>query len=262
MAQPVKPQSILITGASSGIGAALALHYAAAGVTLFLGGRDKTRLDAVADACIEKGARTVCALIDVTDAGAVADWIAASDADTMLDLVIANAGISGGTGGGGEDAAQVRKIFAINIDGVINTVAAIQDRMIARKRGQIAIMSSLASFCGWPGAPAYSASKAAVRVYGEALHGALRRYGVAVSVICPGFIATPMTAVNDYRMPFMMDAPQAARIIANGLASGRVRIAFPLRTYAFAGFFGLLPPAWCGALLRLFPAKPARGAGS
>jgi short-subunit dehydrogenase len=252
------PRSILITGASSGIGAALALHYAAPGVTLFLGGRDAERLNAVADGCAAQGARTVCALADVTDAAAMADWIGAADDDTALDLAVANAGISGGTGGHGEDPAQVARIFDVNVNGVLNTIAPVRGRMAARRRGQIAVMSSLAGFCGWPGAPAYSASKAAVRVYGEALYGALRPYGVGVSVLCPGFIATPMTAVNDYRMPFLMDAPRAAAIIARGLARGRVRIAFPLRTYGFAGFFGLLPPGLCSALLRRFPAKTAQ----
>lgn len=259
------PRSILITGASSGIGAALARHYAAPGVTLFLGGRDEGRLAAVAADCRARGATVETQAVDVTDESAMRAWCAAADDAAPLDLVFANAGISGGTGGtdstGGqkiESPAQARRIFAVNIDGVLNTVMGVQGRMLARGYGQIAIISSLAGFSGWPGAPSYSASKAAVRFYGEALRPALAPCNVGVSVVCPGFIRTPMTAVNDYAMPFMMDPDHAARRIARGLARNRGRIAFPWCTYVFAGMLGLLPPAIAGVLLARLPAKPAQ----
>ncbi|MEE9195623.1 MAG: SDR family NAD(P)-dependent oxidoreductase, partial [Alphaproteobacteria bacterium] len=120
------PCSILITGANSGIGGALALAYAAPGVVLALGGRNQSRLEAVATACRERGATVETAQIDVTDADAMAAWIAKADAAARLDLVIANAGISGGTfttsGGAGSGTEQTRKIFPVNVDGVINTV--------------------------------------------------------------------------------------------------------------------------------------------
>lgn len=256
------PQSILITGASSGIGAALAARYAAPGVTLFLGGRDIARLAASAAACTARGARTVTQMVDVTDRDAMLRWVRAADDDTPLDLVIANAGISGGTGGAGgvitgEPAAQARRIFDVNVTGVLNTIEGVQDRMTARRRGHIAVISSLAGFAAWPGAPAYSASKAAVRVYAEALHGALAPTGVRVTAVCPGFIETPMTAVNGYRMPFMMDVARAADIIAKGLEKGSVRLCFPLRTYMFAALPGFMPARWAQALLRRLPAKPA-----
>ena len=252
------PRVIAITGASSGIGAALAVRYAAAGVTLFLSGRDKTRLEAIAAACRARGARVETALVDVTDRDAVLRWLRAADEDGAIDLLIANAGISGGTGGviSGEPAAQARRIFDVNLTGVLNTIEGVQERMVARGRGQIAVISSLAGFAAWPGAPAYSASKAAVRIYAEALHGALAHTGVTVTAVCPGFIETPMTAVNGYKMPFMMDAPRAADLIVRGLAAGRPRLCFPLRTYVFASLPGFLPAGLAVRLLGCLPAKP------
>jgi short-subunit dehydrogenase len=129
--------------------------------------------------------------------------------------------------------------------------------MVARGRGQIAVISSLAGFAAWPGAPAYSASKAAVRVYAEALHGALAHSGVTVTAVCPGFIETPMTAVNGYKMPFMMRPDRAADLIVRGLAAGRPRLCFPLRTYVFAALPGFLPAVLSVYLLGRLPAKPA-----
>ncbi len=249
------PRSILITGASSGIGAALARHYAAPGVTLALGGRDTARLEAVAAACRSAGAGANTEIVDVTDATAVRRWVEATDDTVPLDLAIASAGISGGTFGGGESPEQTRAIFAVNIEGVVNTVQPAADRMAARGTGQIALMSSLAGFRGMPGAPAYGASKAAVRNYGEALRGHLHGRGVGVSVVCPGFIRTPMTAVNDFAMPFLMEPERAARIIARGLARNRARIAFPWPRYALVWLLGALPPGWTDAALRRMPEK-------
>lgn len=252
------PRHILITGASSGIGAALAVHYAAAGVVLFLSGRDEARLQDVARDCKKRGAQVETIILDVLNKEKMAEWIGSADRRYPLDLVVANAGISGGTGGAdSESFAQVRRIFDINLTGVLNTIEPVLPPMKARGRGQIALMSSLASFSGWPGAPAYAASKGAVRIYGEGLRGALAAEGVRVSVLCPGFIRTPMTAVNDYPMPFLMDVDRAAVIIAEGLARNRARIAFPWGTYILAGLIGMLPAGLASLLLRRLPAKPA-----
>lgn len=250
-----EPGSILITGASSGLGAALARVYAAPGVRLALGARNAERLDGVADVCRGRGATVDTACIDVTDAAATTRWIAALDDAGPLDLVIANAGVSGGTLGGGESLEQTRRIFTTNVDGVIHTVHPAVQRMRARRRGQIAIMSSLSSFRGMPGAPAYSASKAAARSYGEALRGSLYRDNVQVSVICPGFVRTRLTDVNRFRMPLLMEADRAARIIRRGLARNRARIAFPVRLYAAAWLLGALPPSWTDPLFRRLPEK-------
>lgn len=251
------PTSVLISGASSGIGAALALAYARDRARLALGGRDRSRLEDVARRCRALGADVATEIVDVTDRATTAAWVAASEAD----LVIANAGISGGTGGGGESDEQVRRIFAVNVAGVFNTVhpaiAAMRARTAAPdgRRGQIAIVSSLAGFRGFAGAPAYCASKAAVKVYGEALRPDLTAQGIGLSVICPGYVRSAMTAANDFPMPFLMDAERAAAIIKRGLARNAARIAFPWPMHMAAWLAGALPPAWLDATMRRLPRK-------
>jgi short-subunit dehydrogenase len=249
------PKSVLITGASSGIGAALARVYAAPGVRLHLTGRNEARLDAVAAACRAAGAEVEAKRLEVENEAGLAAWIADIASAGSLDLVIANAGISAGTGKGTESEAQARRIFATNLGGVLNTVLPAAAVMAERGSGQIAVMSSLAAFRGFPGAPAYCASKAAVRVWGEALRGDLHRRGVAVSVICPGYVRTPMTAVNRFPMPLVLDADRAARIIRRGLARNRARIAFPWPTYAMVRLLAALPIGLTDLALRRLPAK-------
>ena len=160
---------ILITGASSGIGAALAFEYAAPGVTFSLLGRNAERLAHSASRASSRGATVVTHAGDVTDANSMATWIAERNAALPLDLVIANAGISGRTSRAEELAEQAMSVFAVNVGGVFNTIHPVLPLMRERGRGQIAILSSLAGFIGLAGAAAYASSKAAVRVYGEAL---------------------------------------------------------------------------------------------
>ncbi len=250
------PRSILITGASSGIGAALAELYAAPGRFLALTGRNQERLEAVATRCRSRGAEVESALLDIRDAAALAGWIAETDRRHPLDLGVANAGVALGSNGSAETAAAVRQTFAVNVDGVLNTVLPLVPPMRDRRRGQIAIVSSLASFRGIPGSGAYCASKAAERVFGEGLRGDLAPFGVGVSVICPGFIRTPMTDVNPFPMPFLMEPERAAVIIRRGLEGNRARIAFPWPMYAACWLLGVLPPAWTDGLLHRTPRKP------
>jgi short-subunit dehydrogenase len=253
------PRSILITGASSGIGAALAREYAAPQRTLFLGGRNETRLTGVAADCAAQGATVETAAVDVVDSAAVTQWIVGADERARLDLVIANAGVSAGTGTAGEPLDQAQRIMSINVDGVINTVHPALERFAQRPhaghKGQIAIMSSLASFRGFAGAPAYCASKAAVRNYGEGLRNAYAGAGIAVSVICPGFVRSAMTEQNNFPMPFLMEADRAARIIIRGLARDRGRIAFPWQMYGAAWLVQSLPPWTTDRFMRGLPAK-------
>jgi short-subunit dehydrogenase len=248
---------ILITGGSSGIGEALALAYAAPGITLSLTGRNKARLAAVCAACNARGADAVGADIDATDRAAMAAWIAARDAAVPLDLVIANAGVSAGTVGTApsDSAENARQVFAINVDGAMNTVLPAIDLMRPRRRGQIALVSSLAGFRGVGGAAAYGASKAAVRVWGEGLRLQLAADNIWVSVICPGFVRSRITDQNHFRMPFFMDAPRAAGIIMRGLAARRSRISFPWPMALIVWAFAALPDRVAQALIPILPRK-------
>jgi len=249
------PHHILITGASSGIGAALAQSYATAGRHLSLTGRQPERLAAVAQSCRDLGATVSEILLDVTDRQAVATRLTALDTERPIDLVIANAGISGGTHGGSESEAQVRAIFTTNIDGVLNTVLPLLPRLEARRHGQIALMASLAGYRGFPGAPAYCGSKAAVKVWGEGLRGQMAASNVEVTVVMPGYVKSPMTAANDFPMPFLMPADRAARLIRDRLTRNPARIAFPWPTATIAWLIGMLSPRLTDRVLAVLPKK-------
>ncbi len=242
--------SIVITGASSGIGEALALDYARPGVALALTGRDSARLEAVAEACRAKGATVAAGAIDVVDREALASWMTAIDDSHPIDLVIANAGISIDKDNSSlDDFSIIRKTLDVNVGGVLNTVEPVLSRMIARKRGQIAVVSSLAGFIGLPYSASYNASKAAVRVWGESIRYVLRKDGIGVSVVCPGFVTTRLTADAPFPMPFLMTSQRASAIIRKGLAANRARIAFPLGTKAAVWLGQVLPGAWTARLL-------------
>jgi short-subunit dehydrogenase len=252
-------RSILITGASSGIGRALAVACAAPEVALHLSGRDAARLEDAATACRARGAEVRTAVLDVRDAPAMAAWIAAVG---RLDLVIANAGTSAGTlDGSPESAAQVRAIFAINLDGMLNTVLPALAIMTAQPpdtgglRGRIAVVASVAAFVASPSSPAYCASKAAADSWTVAAAASAQRRGVQMTSVCPGFIRTAMTAGNPFPMPGLMDADRAAHIILRGIAAGRRRIAFPWWMAAFARLGGLLPPRLVAATMARVPGK-------
>ena len=251
------PKTIVITGASSGIGAALAKTYAAPGVTLGLLGRNKERLAEVASYCTGQGAVAETTAIDVRDAAEMQRWLEQWDKNHPIDLLIANAGIAATLSGQGESDMQIRDIFAINVNGVINSILPTIALMKPRKRGQIAIMSSLAGIRGLPSCPAYSASKNAVRAFGEGLRGELHKEGISVSVICPGFIKTPLTDVNPFPMPFIMSADRAAQIIIRGLGAKRARIAFPLALYIPLRILSCLPLAITDPFFAALPSKTA-----
>jgi len=251
-------RSVLITGASSGLGRALALEYATNGVTLFLGGRDKDRLKETRKACEEKGAKAYDHALDVLDQLGMQSWIKRSHEIAPLDLVIANAGISAGTAGDmGETQRQAQQIFAVNVYGVNNTLYPALPLMNERGKGQMAIVSSMAGFYGFPGAPAYCASKAAVRVMGEAWRADHRANNIRVNVICPGYIKTNMTDANGFPMPFMWTAEKAAKHIRKNLARNKARISFPWGLRFALWMLTNLPASLVDWMLSKSPGKPA-----
>lgn len=249
-------RSIVITGASSGLGKALALHYAAPGVELHLLGRDMQRLQETISLCEAKGASVHFACIDVLDREAMQQWLTHRDEATPVDMVIANAGISAGTGGIFESEEQARRIFDVNVTGVMNTLWPLIPAMEARRQGQVVMIGSLAGCFPLPGAPAYSASKAAIRYYGEALRAQLAESGVRVLMVYPGFIDTPMTRVNPFPMPFLMHADTAAKRIADAVACGKPRIFFPFAMGFAVRALHFMPRAWANKWFMSIPSKP------
>lgn len=253
--KPRVRKSIFITGASSGLGKALAETYASRDTRLYLCGRNKARLEQTAFIAREKGAQVYTFLFDVTDANAAQKAIRQAQSIAPIDLLIANAGVSGGVLGASEDSAQTRQIFNTNITGVANVVLPALEQMHRRKSGQIAIVSSIAGYRGLPSAPAYSASKACVKAWGEALRGSLAKEGIRVNVICPGFIRTPLTKVNRFPMPFLMSPERAARKIQKAIAHNKALITFPW-PMAFGAWIMAATPSWIiHPILRHLPKK-------
>jgi short-subunit dehydrogenase len=249
-------KNILITGASSGIGAELAKQYAQKGTYLFLCGRNRERLLQTQDLCVEKGAEVEVSCLDVCDRQGMFAWITRVSQEFGIDLIIANAGISGGFSGQSlDDIEQDYKIFDTNLGGVLNTIYPVLPHMIEKKSGHIAIISSLASFIPMPSAPAYSASKVAVRFYGEALSMKLKPHNIAVSVICPGFIKSRMTDANQFPMPFLMETDEAARYIIKRLFERKFRIDFPLPVFIPLRILSCLPSQLVRLIFACLPDK-------
>jgi short-subunit dehydrogenase len=239
----MRPRSVLVTGASSGIGRALALAYAAPDVTLALIGRDAERLASVAAAAHERGAKVRIGQVDVRDQVAMARWISERDAESPFDLVIANAGITTGLGPEetAEDPGAVRAILGTNLIGVLNTVEPVIGPMCARGKGHLAFVGSMAGLRGLPYAPAYSAAKAAVHSYTEALRGRLEPRGLQVSLIVAGFVKTPLNESIAGLKPLEISDVEAARLIKRGLDRGRAVIVFPWALYVATRIARTLP---------------------
>jgi short-subunit dehydrogenase len=246
---------LLITGASSGIGRALALAYAAEGASLCLMGRDEARLEAAAEACRAAGAAEVdTAIADVRDRETMARLIEAAQAERPIDILVANAGVATGLSPGQllETPDAVRATMAINVNGVFNTVEPVIAAMCARRAGQIAIVGSMAGVRSLPYSPAYCAAKASVHMWAGCLRGQLAAHGVAVSLIVPGFVETPMSARTKSWQPGAISDTQAAQIIKRGLERRRPVIAFPQYMYYAMRFFALLPSGLVDGVMRRF----------
>jgi len=231
---------VFLTGASSGIGEALARHYAGEGAILGLFAR---RADKLRELKLSLPTPSETYTGDVRDLAAVA--VAAEDFISrhgVPDIVIGNAGVSFGTlTENAVDAAVFRETLDINVLGLVHTFQPFVAGMMAARHGTLVGIASVAGFRGLPGAGAYSGSKAAAIAYLESLRIELRGSGLAVVTICPGFIDTPLTAKNPYRMPFLMQPEDAARGMVAAIARHARFYVVPWQM------------AWAGRLLKLLP---------
>ncbi|WP_018408920.1 SDR family NAD(P)-dependent oxidoreductase [Methylocystis rosea] len=269
---------VLITGASSGIGRALALAYAHEGASLVLLGRDAERLEGAARACLAAGAEEAeTHIADVRDREAMARIVQSAYEKRPIDILVANAGVATGLSPGQllETPEAVRAMLKINVEGVFNTVEPAILPMCARKSGRIAIVGSMAGVRALPHSPAYCAAKACVHMWADSLRAQLAAHGVHVALIVPGYVKTPMSARTIVKTPFsaraLLKTPEsagveswqpgalsdkeAARIIKNGLDRRRNVIAFPRYMYWAMRLFSLLPAALVDGVMRQFPAE-------
>lgn len=232
----------VITGASSGIGWALAKVLAGEGCKVGLIARRQEQLVQLADEIRQTGGVAALAPADVgnqEEVTAAIRQIATSLGP--VDLLIANAGVGWPTLLDPVNVHQVETMFRVNVLGVVYAIAAVLPDMLRRGRGHLAAVSSLAAYKGMPGESGYSGSKAAVNSYMEGLRIQLRTRGIHVTTICPGFIRTPMTAVNKFHMPWLMEADEAARRIARALARKRKVYNFPWQTTLLMKSLNWLP---------------------
>ena len=256
------PGNAWITGGGTGIGRELALALARRGWRVAISGR---RAEPLAETAALLGAapgRLQAFPADVTDGAALASTAAAIEAAFgPLDLVVANAAAWSAFSVRRFDLAAQQQQVAVNLGGILNTLAAVLPGFTARGRGKLVLVASVAGYFGLPRAGAYGATKAATIHLAESLRYELAPHGVVVQVVCPGFVETPMTAVNRFPMPGLMTAPAAAERIVAGLAGDRFEIAFPRRLVWPMKLLGLLPGglrrALLGRLLR--PAPTASG---
>jgi short-subunit dehydrogenase len=221
-------QVAVVTGASSGIGRSLARELASQGCLVGLVARRRDLLAELAAEIEGKGGKAAFAAADVSER---AETLAAIHEVAAklgpVDLLIANAGVGAPTLLDPVNIAEVEKMFKVNVFGMIYAIEAVLPDMLRRRQGHLAAVSSLAAYKGLPGESGYSASKAAVNVYLEGLRIQLRNRGIAVTALCPGFVKTPMTEVNDFHMPFLLEADEAARRMLRALARRRKVYNFP-----------------------------------
>lgn len=224
-------QVAVITGASSGIGWALAKELAQQGCKVGLLARREDRLAALAEEIQAFGGTAAFAAANVVDRVQTVKAIhSLRDKLGPVDLLVANSGVGLPTQLDPLNLEEVDNMIKVNYLGVVYAIAGVLPEMLQRGKGHLAAVSSLASYKGMPGESGYCSSKAAVNTYMEGLRIQLRARGIHVTTICPGFIRTPMTDVNNFKMPFLMDADRAARLMAGALARKRKVYNFPFRT--------------------------------
>jgi short-subunit dehydrogenase len=239
---PFADQIAIVTGASSGIGRALAKVLAADGCKVGLVARRRDQLESLAAEIAAAGGTAAVGVADVSDREQTLAAIAELSARLgPVDLLIANAGVGAPTLLNPFNVADVEKMFRVNVFGVVYALEAVLPDMLKRGRGHVAAVSSLAAYKGLPGESGYSSSKAAVNNYMEGLRIQLRNRGIAVTTICPGFVKTPMTEVNDFKMPWLLEADDAARRIVRALKRKKKIFNFPWQLSLLMKATALLP---------------------
>jgi short-subunit dehydrogenase len=245
------PSTVLITGATGGIGAALARSYAQPGRTLILHGRNESRLSSVTRECEMRGAQVHGVTFDLRDPDAAIAALRSLSSQHVIDLTIINAAVSHVTGDEHQESWDVvRSVLAVNLDGAMATIEGVLPAMRQRGAGQIAIVSSLSAYFGLPITPIYCASKAALKAYGEAMRGWLAPEGIAVNIVLPGFVRTPMSDRFPRAKPGLMSPERAATLMRCGLERNRARIAFPRGLAWGAWSLSVLPAAVSQLIVR------------
>ena len=240
-----KDKVVFLTGASSGIGEALAIEMARRGAILGLLARREELLKTLAEKCETVGGKARIFACDVVDAEAVQRSADALRAEFgRVDILIANAGIGGNNKETQEIQPEfVKKVIDINLMGAVNSVYSVLPQMLERKSGQLVAVSSLAGVRGLPKSAAYSASKGAMTNLFESIRLDVQERGVAVTIIQPGFIKTPLTAGRKNKMPFLMELEDAVPLFLDAIEKQKKFAAFPWQLAAFVKF-GKIFPAW------------------
>jgi short-subunit dehydrogenase len=257
---PAIPAHILITGASGGLGGALARHYARPGVRLSLWGRDVARLQQIAQACTEAGASAQIRTLDITNIEAALAAIARDDAAAPFDLAILASGVGDirAPGDAVEDARLVARLGTVNFTAPAAMAAALADRMAARGRGGIVLVGSAAAFHALPFAAAYSGTKAGLARFAQALRLGVRSHGVTVTLVSPGFIDTPAGRKVPGPKPLILQPETVAARIAEAAAQGRAHLVLPW-PFVVLRLLDRLLPGFLRDRLLLSLAPPKRG---
>lgn len=234
---------IVISGATGGLGQALAMQYAKHGHILSLFGRNIAALASIKEACEKKGALVHCYPIDLLDTTLLVNTLKEIDQKAPVTLAIANAGITSCVGENDEleTLDQIHQVIDTNLKGSLSFISPIIDKMQQRKAGQIALIASLAAYKGLPITPAYCASKAGLKTYGDAIRPLLKKHHVYLSVVCPGFIAPGMSEYYPGKKTFVLTPERAAYLIAKYLKKRKPTISFPFPLNLGSWFLGILP---------------------
>lgn len=250
-------QVAVVTGASSGIGWALAHALSAEGCKVGLVARRREQLAELAKDIDQRGGTTAFAVADVAERSqAVAALHDIAARLGPIDLLIANAGVGAPTTVQPFNVGDIEKMFRVNVLGVVYSLEAVLPQMLERGHGHLAAVSSLAAYKGLPGESGYTASKAAVNVFMEGLRVQLRSKGIAVTTLCPGFVKTPMTEVNEFKMPWLLTAEEAARRMVRALKRKAKVYDFPWQMAWFMKLSRWAPDWLVDRMMRTYNENP------